>query len=160
MRDIIHFPKCLELFIFTGQGWGGSSPAGPLTSTESRPYVLSQKGCGVQEAVRGSAKASRLLKHEEVSGVCSSIFLFTLWMLWDPIWSVTYSAGWAGGGPAGMSFWLMSLMSWVRHLQWKVPRLYSQTHLSQILALPSSCCVTIEQSLYSLGLSPLICTYL
>lgn len=86
--------------------------------------MLSSGGCArLSQSQQAGGLLSAPERWGDKSSVCSSIFLFTLWMFWGPIWSVTYSAGWAGGGPAGVSFWLMSLMSRVRHLQWKVHRL-------------------------------------
>ena len=141
MGDTLYFPKVLRDAYFHRPGLGWLKPSQfscshwvqAICALSER--MLSSGGCAsLSQSQQAGALLSALEGWGGKSSVCSSIFLFTLCMFWDPIWPVTYSAGWAGGDPAGMSFWLMSLMSRARHLQWKVHRLYSQTHLSQILA--------------------------
>lgn len=164
MGDIIHFPKVLRATHFH-RSWLGWLESSRVTCSH---WV--QAICALSERMQSLGGCAKLSQGQQAggllsapegwgdkSGVCSSIFLLILLMFSDPIWSVTHPAGWAGGGPAGVRFSLMSLMSRVRCLQWKVHRLCRLMHLGQSLALPCSCCVTPDKSIcWLVGLSSLI----
>ena len=123
LGDITHFPKMLRAAHFH-RSWLRWLKASWFTCSHWVQAICAllermQSSGGYAELSQGQ-HTGRLLSAPEGWGdkslVCSSIFLLTLWMFWDPIWLVTHPAGWAGGDPAGVNFWLMRLMSRVWHL--------------------------------------------